>query len=357
MNKALRVVALLMAALLAAPTLVAQKPTAFLPTAFAGWQQASAPQVTANAAEADPVYGDLLREYGLTLFEGTTYTKPGRTMSVKAVLFKDASGAYGAFSFYKTPPMQREDIGDQAASNNLHVMFYRGNVLVEVTLDRVTATSAGELRELADNIPLPNGPDRNPPILPAYLPRQGYVPNTAKYVVGPLALASVGAPVAGNLVDFAHGAEVALGQYSGTGGNATLMLISYPTPQIAAERLRAIEASFAGSPAAATQVLTKRTGPIVVVVSGPMAAPEAKSLLASINYDADVTWNQATKLTKNENVIGLLAGVIILIGVILGFSLVAGVAFGGVRMILKRLFPDRIFDRSEDVEIIQLNLR
>lgn len=236
-------------------------------------------------------------------------------------------------------------------------MFYRGNVLVEAVLDRITATSAGELRELADNISLPNGPDRNPPILPAYLPRQGYVPNTAKYVMGPLALASVGAPVAAGVVDFGSGAEVALGQYSTTAGNATLMLISYPTPQIAGERLRAIEAAHASGPLATTQFLTKRTGPIVVVVSGPMAESEAKSLLASINYDADVTWNEATKLTKNENVIGLLAGVIILIGVILGFSLVAGIAFGGVRMILKWLFPNRIFDRSEDIEIIQLNLR
>ena len=45
------------------------------------------------------------------------------------------------------------------------------------------------------------------------------------------------------------------------------MLISYPTPQIAGERLGAIEASRPAS-AGAAQFLARRTGPIVGVISG-----------------------------------------------------------------------------------------
>jgi len=337
-------------------SLRAQKPAPFLPPSFAGWEWKSAAQISHDPGAADPSSAQLLKEYGFSEFESATYLRPERTLTVKAIRFNDASGAYGAFTFYKTPEMQREQIGDQAASDNQHVMFYRGNVLVEAVFDRITVMSAGELRELADNIPLPGGPERHPPSLPLYLPKQGYVPNTAKYMMGPLALAKEDAPVEASLVDFSRGAEVALGQYATGAGNATLMLISYPTPAIAGERLRAIEAAHPEAAGGALRFLAKRSGPIVAIVSGPIAPGEAHSLLASINYDADVTWNQATKLTRNENVMGLLAGIIILTGIILGLSLVAGLAFGGVRLALKRLFPDRLFDRSQDIEIIQLNI-
>jgi hypothetical protein len=37
-------------------------------------------------------------------------------------------------------------------------------------------------------------------------------------------------------------------------------------------------------------------------------------------------------------------------------AIVAGVAFGGFRILMKRLFPDRLFDRPEQMEFISLHL-
>jgi hypothetical protein len=138
-----------------------------------------------------------------------------------------------------------------------------------------------------------------------------------------------------------------------------LTLISYPTPQIAGDRLRAIEAGRPQPPDGSTAplFLTKRSGPLVAIVTGAISPREAKSLLASVNYDAEVTWNQRTGLSPRDNVGTLLAGVVVLTAMILGLAIVAGVAFGGVRILAKRLFPDRVFDRSRDVEIIELKLR
>ena len=102
---------------------------------------------------------------------------------------------------------------------------------------------------------------------------------------------------------------------------------------------------------------TKRTGPLVAVVSGAISPSEAKSLLASVNYEADVTWNQATHLTRNNNLGSLLVNVVLLLSALLAVSLAAGVAFGGVRLLARKFFPDRLFDRTQDVEIIRLNLR
>jgi hypothetical protein len=359
MKRILPIVILLFAALL--PAMAANpkaKPDSLLPDAFAGWQQSAPARTSAIPVDADKVNPDLLKEYGFKDFEDAAYGKGDRRIEIKAIRFADASGAYGAFTFYKSPEMQTEKIGDQAASTNERVLFYRGNVLVQAVLDRITPMSAAELRELAADIPLPDSSARHLPSLPLYLPRPGYVLNTAKYVVGPLGLASISSPIPADQVEFGRGAEVAQGQYNSGQGTATLTLISYPTPQIAGERLRAIdEAHPQTQNAAAPLFLTKRSGPLVAIVTGAITPREAKSLLASVNYDAEVTWNERTGLSPADNVGKLMVGVFLLTGIILGLALVAGIAFGGIRIIAKRLFPGRFFDRSQDVEIIELKLR
>jgi hypothetical protein len=360
MKRILSVLVLVFAALVPAFAADSQpKLQPLLPDAFAGWQKGVPAHTSINPADADKVNLGLLKEYGFNDFEDATYTKGDRKMQVKAIRFKDASGAYGAFTYYKTPEMQTEKIGDQASSANDRVLFYRGSVLVEAVLDRVTPMSAAELRELAADIPLPAGSARNLPSLPGYLPRPAYVPNTAKYVVGPLGLTSINAPLSAAQVGFEHGAELAQALYNSGRGTATLTLISYPTPQIAGERLRALEAAHPPSQEGSTTplFLTKRSGPLMAIVTGAISPREAKSLLASVNYDAEVTWNQRTGLSPRDNVGTLLVGVVLLTAIILGMAIVAGIAFGGIRILAKRLFPDRIFDRSRDVEIIELKLR
>jgi hypothetical protein len=337
-----------------------------LPKEFGGWRVSGDPQNSRDPAVADAANASLLKEYAFTDFESASYQRDdGRKLAVKAARFSDASGAYGAFTYYKMPQMLNEKIGDQAASLNERVLFYRGNVLVDAVFDRLTAMSAAELRELADTLPLAGGSSRNLPGLPAYLPRQAYETNTAKYVVGPVALEKVSAPLTAALVDFNAGAEVVLGNYQSSGGDATLMLISYPTPQIAAEHLHRIEATQQPNGASQTSpspimqigpLFARRTGPIVVVAAGPISKSEARSLLASVNYEADVTWNENTYLSKKDNIGVLVWNALILSGILMLFGLAIGLAFGGVRVLISRLFPQKIFDRPEDVEFISLHL-
>lgn len=341
-----------------------------LPKEFGGWQMSGPARTSSDPAAADPVNAAVLKEYGFNNFESATYSRDdGRKLALRAARFGDASGAYGAYTYYKTPDMLIEKVGDGAASMNERVLFYRGNILVDAVFQKLSAMSAAELRELAQSLPLPAGNTRNLPGLPAYLPPQSYVKNTAKYVLGSVALQNLDAPVPASLVDFSSGAEVVLGNYNSSGGEATLMLISYPTPQIAADHLRRIEAASPqntnpqnngatahSAPTLANPIFDKRTGPIVVVVAGPLSQAEAKSLLASVNYDANVTWNENTHFTKRDNLANLLVNVIILCFIIIGFALVAGVAFGGIRILARRMFPGRVFERAENREFIALHL-
>jgi hypothetical protein len=341
--------------------------TSILPKEFGGWQTSGPSRTSADPAIADPVNAAVLKEYGFNGFESATYTRDdGRKLTLKVARFEDASGAYGAYTYYKTPLMLIEKIGDGAASMNERVLFYRGNILVDAVFQKLSAMSAAELREMAEGLPLPSGNTRNLPGLPAYLPTQSYVKNTAKYVVGPATLQNLDAPIPAELVDFNAGAEVVVGNYNSSGGEATLMLIAYPTPQIAAEHLRRIEAAHSqtaggalpanANPNLQAPIFDKRTGPIVVVVSGPVSQAEGRSLLASVNYDANVTWNENTYFTKRDNLANLLVNVIILCFIIIGFALIAGVAFGGIRILAKRLFPDRVFEQAQNREFISLHL-
>jgi hypothetical protein len=344
-----------------------EAPTApLLPKQFGGWQMAGSVQTSKDPAQADPVNSALLKEYGFTDLASAAYTRDdGRKVRLKAARFGDTSGAYGGFTFYKMPQMQTVQIGDQGAALNERVLFYRGNILVDADFGKLTAMSAAELRELAGLLPLPVGNTRNLPGLPAYLPTQSYIKNSAKYVVGEIGLEKINAPLPASLVDFTASPEVVLGNYNSSGGQAALMLISYPTPQIAAEHLRRIEAATqpgtqlkqgGASPPDAGRVFTKRTGPIVVVASGALSASEATSLLASVNYDADVTWNENTSFSKKDNLANLLVNIILLCGILMGLALVAGIAFGGIRIIVRRVLPERIFDRPEGMEFISLHL-
>lgn len=328
-----------------------------LPLQFGGWQTAAV-QKSSDPAVADAANALPLKEYGFTDISSAVYTRNSdEKLTIRAARFADASGAYGAFTFYRVPAMLEEKIGERGASWNNRVLFFKGNILVDAVFRQLTAMSAAELRELASDLPLPPGNAANLPSLPSYLPQQSIIANSAKYVLGPQTLSVIGTGIPASMIDFSAGAEVMLGKYNTSGGEAMLMVISYPTPQIAAQALRRFDSAQSSSPPILpTPIYDRRTGPFVVIAAGAISQPEAKALLASVNYEANVTWNENTYLSKKDNIGNLVVNVIILCAIIGGLAIVAGIAFGGVRLLIKRLWPGRVFDRPENVEFIALRI-
>jgi hypothetical protein len=337
-----------------------------LPKQFAGWQMQGAAQSSKDAAAADPTNAALLKEYGFTDFEAATYkSDDGRTLKIRAARFADSSGAFGAYTFYLQPGMAREEIGDQGASADRRVLFYRGHIVVDAVFSELSVMSAASLRELAGALPRPSGNAGNLPPILAFMPHRGYEANTEKYAEGPLALSAIASPIPADLVDFSTNPEVVLGQYSVGGGEATLMLIEYPTPALAAEHLRRIDAAnHAAPPQAGVQgvenagpFFDKRTGPIVAIAAGALSRSDAQTLLGAVNYDASVTWNENTYFDKKNNIANLLVNIILLCIIVGAISLAAGVAFGGARVLMRRYFPGRVFGHADQTEFISLDLR
>jgi Family of unknown function (DUF6599) len=337
-----------------------QSSAPLLPNEFAGWRIAGTPQRSKDAAVADPVNAALLQEYGFTDFEVATYVRDdGHKLTLRAARFTDATGAYGAFTYYKVPQMLREEIPDQASSWNERVLFYRSNILVDAVFQQLGAMSAAELRTLSANLPVASGSAAELPAIPTYLPKANYVKNSAKYVVGPVGLEKIGAPLSAGLVDFQDGAEVALGKYYTSTGEGTMVLVSYPTPQIAADRLKSINAARASNAASQSSSVPgffiKRSGPIVAIVTGGATKSDADTLLDAVNYEANVTWNQRAP-TARDNIGNVVVESLVLAGILGAFALIFGVAFGGFRLLLKRLHPERGLALSHETEFISLGL-
>ena len=336
-----------------------------LPKQFAGWEMQGNVQTSTDAVAADPTNASVLKEYRFSDFASATYTREdGRTLKVRAARFADASGAFGAYTFYLRPEMTKENFGDQGVSVGDRAVFYRGHILIDAQFSQETAMSAAELRALAGMLPHPGGSSGNLPSFIEFLPHRDYISNTQKYVMGPLALASLEAPVSAELVDFGSSSEATLAHYMTPSGEATLMLISYPTPQLAADHLKRIDAAHQlaqPQPGVSTingsgSFFDKRTGPIVAIASGGISDSDAKALLEKVNYEATVTWNTPSESGQVRDLTMLILNIVVLCAILAGLAIVAGVAFGGFRMLMKRLYPDKVFDRPEQMEFISLHL-
>ena len=157
-------------------------------------------RTSTDPAAADPTNARVLKEYRFTDLVSSTYTRDdGRTLKIRAARFADASGAFGAYTFYLQPEMAKEQIEDQGASLRERVLFYRGNVLVDALFSKQSAMSAAQLRELAGALPRPTGNTGNLPSFIEFMPHRGYVANTQKYVMGPAALAAQAPPISAGL--------------------------------------------------------------------------------------------------------------------------------------------------------------
>jgi hypothetical protein len=347
----------------ASPALLAQAkpPSAFLPDAFAGWELSGATQLGVDPRKIDGASSNVLKEDRFTSFEIATYKHDDRALTVKAAQFEDAAGAYSAFTFYRQPLMRGEDIGMLAASLNDRVLFFSGNVLVDVQFDHVTAMSGAQLRELAAHLPQAMGPAAVLPTLPTHLPRKQLVPETARYLIGPAAYSALNINLSPELIDFSKSPELLWARVNGEApGSAEILLIAYPTPHIAIDKLHAFEQLAPPSSGAASAQETssaKRSGPIIALVRGNISRGDAGRILDEVNYDANVTWNENAGQGKRDNIGNVVVAALTLAAILFLISVGAGAVFGVGKFYLPRFRARKAGETPDDGKMIRLDLR
>ncbi len=343
-------------------------PKAILPDAFDGWVTAEPAKTVTDPAQADPANAAALKEYGFNAAVLAHYKREGETLSLRALRFDDASGAYGAYSYYRQNGWPKEAIGSGAASDNNRVLFWVGTTVVDATFSKVDAMSAGELREIARQLPVPDGNRAlTPPIL-ASLPQANLSPQTTHYALGPAGYAGAGGVLPPSLVKFDMGAETVTANYSLVSGVATLTLIDYPTPQIAHAQVEAIRAYLkAGSGAQppwpkplndsdTASLEVRDSGPLVAIVSGDAVPDDSHRLLESVHYEANVTAIPQPMESDIEKTSKLLLGITVLSLIGGGAAILLGGFFGGGRALYRKM-TGRPTSAVYDMEFIRIDLR
>lgn len=347
----------------AAPT-TAPKGETLLPADFSGWTESGAMKTGTAPAAVDPENADALHEFGLTDFADGTYHRGSAKLDLRALRFPDATGAYGAFTFYRKPDMKAEAIGNGGAGNSREVVFWSGATVIDATVEGSEANEETALKALAATLPPAGGSGAVAPTLPGYLPKDSLDSSTVRYAIGPAAYTQGGGTLPADVVDFNRDAEVVTARYSVHNDQGTLTLIEYPTPQIAIHNEAAIEALLKGPlPASlqqskATALAVRRSGPIVAVTSGNFSSDEAQELLAQIKFQVDVTWNKgAGNFSKNEvrNAADMLLGIAYLFLVLGSCAVLLGFFLGGGRA-LWRVMHGKPASTVYEEDFICLNL-
>ncbi len=351
-----------------------------LPAAFGQWRQTAEPASSTSPSDADPVNAAALKEYGLQRLVSATYADApasGDTLGLRALQFPDATGAYGAFTFYLKPGMRQEEIGMEAASEGSHVLFWQGSILVDAQFHFAATLTENalrdqmriQLRELALVLPKPSGSASVPPPLPGYLPPMGLEKGTARYALGPASYTQSGGVLPPALVNFDLGTETLTAQYNSRDGKGTLTLLSYPTSELAAAQERTITAflTAGNSPQAAwppalaasspQALAVHRSGPLLSIASGEFSAAEAQRMVHLARYQADITWNHPQGYMSDAyRAARLYLAIFALVGILGAAAILLGLFLGGGRA-LYRVMRGKPASTMNDIEFISLDLR
>jgi hypothetical protein len=338
-----------------------------LPSSFAGWTATNRgpfdgsglPVINDDTTVPAPLSVAAAREYGFLSGEKATYARGSdETLYVELFRMKDPSGAYGEYSYLRKPDMSRPGPTDHSAMSpaeavalvgNL-VLFIQGSELVKDAKDLSVLVT--EVSAKAQQGPLPT--------LNEHLPAKGFIERSDRYILGPVTLDQFFPVSQNDWLGFSTGAEAEVARYHVDGRELNLLIADFPTPQTAQKKLNELQQIYHVNAADAERndspVFGKRSITLLAIVFGARTQVEADKLLDQVQSGAEVTWNEPTFQFKEPPITTMIVGAIIGTGIICCFALISGIAFGGFRIVVKRLLPDKVFDRSSTMQVLQLGL-
>lgn len=335
-----------------------------LPLSFACWTENSrqpfAPAAAGNAAAGTGSPGQpaaVAREYDFVSGERATYFCRAEKLDVAVYRMKDASGAYGEYSYLRTPDMPHSDLAEHSAMSRDRALVLDGNLVLDVEGHDLPRLKA-DLKSLVAEV-TPHAEKGLLPVLVNDLPTKDIVERSDHYVLGPTALNQLFPVPLGTALGFSQGAEAELAHYRLAGQESTLLIVDYPTPQTAAKKLREMQQQFNindSKSGGAPTLYAKRSLTLIAFVAGARSKQEANTLLGQVQSGTDLTWDEPTFSLTEPSIGAMIVGTIIGTGIICVFALISGLAFGGVRLVVKRALPDKVFDRSDQLQILQLGL-
>ena len=256
-------------------------------------------------------------------------------VDVTVYRFGDASGAISAYEYFKKPEMRPEKLGDESVSSGKYLLVRSGVNVVQEYL-YIPGREIALTRELIDHLPKVNGSAGIAPMLPTLVPAKGIDAESLRYALGPAGYRAMGGVLPAQMVGFDKNAETVTAR---TKGGGVLTLLLYPTPEIAGDHERAIEAlaKQPGTTLAGT-VKMRREGPLLLLTTGAWTAAEAQKMVDGIHLRSEVTWDKPVPLdfaTEVRKTFTLLESIAIFCAISALAMLVLGLFLGYGRALVR----------------------
>ncbi|MGA2435753.1 MAG: hypothetical protein ABSG25_10755, partial [Bryobacteraceae bacterium] len=126
---------------------------------------------------------------------------------------------------------------------------------------------------------------------------------------------------------FDLGAEAQFATYQSGSGSIQLAVFSYPTPQIAIQRLSAFQ-KLPG-------IVARRSGPLVAIAPDNQKPEAAEKLVSSVKYKATLTWDERVP-GRRDNIGDLVYNACVLAGMLMALFVGAGLVYGLLRQLARR---------------------
>ena len=341
----------------------AQRPSVVTLVPAAEWHLISSEHLDVEAVsrwKGDPIID---REYGVKAIEHRSYRLENKTADVVVEETTDSSAAYGLFTYYRTESMEAVRGIESASTGSSGTLMARGRFFNRIQPQSGAGISASDLRALLTLLKAqqPAGPE-SVAGLPTPLPAVGIVPGSEKYILGPVAAHAVAPFLSPELIGFSQGAEMEVASYrskpvNGPEKPATLVAITYPTFQIAREQFAMAQKRLRMNEGDAS-IFGERKGSYVFLTFNA-DAKSAASILDQFSVSEGVSWDQ--KYPQKKSVVLQLLEIIvsnaILVLVLVGFSVVGGIAIVLAKRLARKWFPDTVGEGPDGEGLVVLNLR
>jgi hypothetical protein len=322
------------------------------------------------AAVSDPVDCiAVLKEDGLLRVASAKYTHssgPG-TVLVAAFEFDDATGAYSAYTFYRSRmtsvKVSSSDIkalvsASETSTDSAGTLVWAGTAVLRVA----GKLSPAEVTQLISSLPKVGGRKALPPLLPTFFPTEGLDRGGIRYALGPAGYQAMHGVLPPAVVDWSRSTEAATAAYAGRNGKGNLTLLMSPTPQIAGAQGRAIEKTLNDLPpvertARFGTIKLRRVGPMVGLATGGLGAERAEALVQALHLSEEVTFDKPMPLEFHAEVkktASLLENIAAFVGVLMLAAILLAVFLGGARAGIRVLQGK---PAATEPEFLTINLR
>ncbi|WP_158944686.1 DUF6599 family protein [Granulicella sp. S190] len=266
--------------------------------------------------------GPVLVEDGIRRYERGQLQGAAANGSVTVYQFDDATGAASAADYLRksAPTVVRSGVS-----------------VVVASLKGSSAATEAALRTVQVGLPKVGGTKGMSPLLPTYLPTKGLERGSEHYALGPVGYKAMGGVLPAEIIGFDKAAEVVTAKYVGKG---TLTMLLYPTPQIAGDHGRQIEAEMNQEGSGAGTVKLRREGPLVLLTTGAWSAGEAQALVEGVHLRSEVTWNKPVPPEFHAEIkktVSLLTSIAVFCGVGALAAVILALFLGGGRAAIRVL--------------------